>query len=457
MDRRNFLQGLGSVAVTGALAEQASAAFPTGRLVSNKPLSSKPVVKVCGIGSGGSNIVNHLMAMGVEGVTEYVCIAADKSDLDRCTAHGKLLIGHGDSDKRSTARKLMNPLGIRALLDGANVVVLIAGLGGDAEATIATYVASHARKSGQQVASLLLMPFHQDIDKEIGARHGMVSPQISSHVSMVISTEAIRASLGHQRTMAEYLAATDNAVLRALQAILAMTTSGPGLLRAAPEEASRASARIHAAELLREVERCAVETEVAIYELKWAAGSLREEMSNLEGATNNHYLASDAFHSSQADVYAANASIRSLEVSERAVESQAKLRAMVAERDQMARTLRERREVLESAAGELARRISNSRVWKSHIERARELISWWSEDLKERFSELKSSATRIGDERDVSKSVAHATTVLVRANSALRDVEVSKLVQAVEKNLSAPSKVRMREEIAWAGISGPPI
>ncbi len=436
MDRRNFLQGLGSVAVTGVLAEQASATIPAGTLVSNGPLSSKPVVKVCGIGSGGSNIVNHLMATGVEGVTEYACIAADKSDLDRCTAQGKLLIGHGDSDKRSTARKLMNPLGIRALLDGAKVVVLIAGLGGDAEATIATYVASHARKSGQQVASLLLMPFHQDIDKEIGARHGMVSPQISSHVSMVISTEAIRASLGHQRTMAEYLAATDNAVLRALQAILAMTTSEPGLLHAAPEEASLASARVYAAELLREVERCAVETEVAIYEMKSAASSLREEMSNLEGATRDHYLASDAFHSSQADLYEADANVRRMEFSERAVDSQTTLRSMAGEREQMVRTLMERRETLECAASELTRRNHNCRVWKSHIERARESISGWSEDLGERVSELKSSATLLGDDPEVPKAIAHADTVLARGESALGDIEIAKLLQGVEMDLA---------------------
>jgi hypothetical protein len=348
-------------------------------------------------------------------------------------------------------------LGIRALLDGANVVVLIAGLGGDAEAEIATDVCVYARKAGLQVASLLLMPFHQDLDKEIGARHGMVLPQTNSHVSMVISTEAIQASLGHQRTMAEYLAATDNAVLRALQAILAMTTSGPGLLRAAPEEASRASARIYAAELLREVERCAVETEVAIYELKSAVGSLREEAAHLESATNEHYLASDAFHAAQADVYLANAKVRRMNFSAKGFESHTDLKAMLAEREQKVRTLQASRTVVECAADELTRLSYNCRAFKSNIEHASESVSWWSEDLAARLSELKNYATLIGNDPDLPKATTHVATVLARAESALQDIEITKLVQVAEKNLSGTSKMEMCGAKAWNGMQSTPI
>lgn len=439
MDRRNFLQGLGSVAVTGALAEHASAAFPVNKLVPDKSSPTKPVVKVCGVGAGGSNIVNHLMATGVEGVTEYVCIAADESDLDRCTAHRKLLVEHGEkySPNRSVASKFTKPSEIEALLDSADVVIVIAGLGGDTEAEIAIRVISLARKSGQQVASLLLMPFfHGGIDDEIRVRNGMALPQVGSHVSMVISTEAIQCSLGHQRTMAEFLAATDNAVLRSLQAILAMTTSGPGLLHPAPEEANLARAKVYAAELLKEVQRCAIETEVAIYEMKSAASSLQEEISGLECATNDHYLASDAFHSSQADVYAANARLRRMEFSGKGFESQASLQVMLADREQMMQTLQEHRYALMRAADELTRLDCNCRAWERNIRRTRESVSWWSEDLTERLAELKTYAALIENSPDVPKSIAHATTVLARAENALGDVEIAKLVQGVEKDLT---------------------
>lgn len=437
MDRRNFLQGLGSVAVTGALSEQASAAFPVSKLESHRPSPTRPVVKVCGAGTGGSNIVNHLMAIGIDGVTEYVCIAADESDLARCTARRKLLVGHGDyAPSRSVASRLTKRSETVALLGGADVVVLIAGLGGDDDAAIATHVASCARKSGQQVATLLLMPFHHDIDKEVGARQGMVLPQVHSHVSMVISTEAIRDSLGHQQTMAEFMAATDNAVLRSLQAIIAMTTSGPGLLHAAPEEAGLASAKIYAAELVREVKRCAIETEVAIYEMKSAASSLREEISGLESAANDHYLASDAFHSAQADVYAANARVRGIEFEGKGFESQANLKAMMADREHMIQTLQERRDVLERAADELRRLDYNCRVWEQNIKRSRESVAGWSEDLKQRLAELTAYAGPIESDPDVPKSIVHATAVLDRAESALGDIEIAKLIAGVKKDLA---------------------
>lgn len=437
MDRRNFLQGLGSVAVTGALAEQASTAFPASKPESRSPTPTRPVVKVCGVGAGGSKIVNRLMAIGVEGVTEYACIAADESDLARCTAHRKLLVGHGDySSNRSVASRLAKPWETVALLDGADVVVLIAGLGGDDDAAIATDVVFRARKSGRQVASLLLMPFHHDIDKDIGARRGMELPQMNSHVSMVISTGAIRDGLGHRQTKAEFLAATDYAVLRSLQAILAMTATGLGLLQAAPEEAGLASAKIYAAELLREVTIWAIETEVTISEMRSSASSLRAEMSNLESATSNHYLAYDAFHSSQADVYAANARVSRIEFAVKGFESQANLKAMLADREQMMQTLQERRDVLERAADELTRLDYNCRAWGRNIKRSREFVAVWSEDLKQRLAELTACARLIDSDPEMPKSIAHATAVLDRAESALGDIEIEKLVSGVEEYLA---------------------
>lgn len=438
MDRRNFLQGIASVAVASAIVEHASATIPDQMIAPDRTLPRMPVVTVCGVGAGGCKIINHLMVMDVEGVTEYVCVATDKSDLDNCAANRKLLVGHGDYLSKGTlASRRANLLEIRALLDGADVVIVIAGLGGDAEAEIATDVANCSGKSGQQVASLLLMPFfYGGIDSEIGARHGMILPQINSHVSMVISTEAIRGSLGHMRPMAEYLAVTDNAVLRALRAMVAMTTSGQGLLNPATAAVSHASAGIYAAELLREAKRCAVETEVALYEMKAAASSLREENRSRENLTDDHYVASEALHSSMANVFEGNAKVTRLELAGSSVESLAELKAARTELDSMERVLKVRQGVLEETNSELVRRIENCSAWETNIKRSRESILVWSESLAESLSELKSSAMLIGHDPDVSRSIAHATAVLADAKTALGDVEIARLVHSVEMNLA---------------------
>jgi hypothetical protein len=439
MDRRNFLQGLGSVAVTGALAEQAGAALPVGQVAPETPALRKSFVRVCGVGAGGSTMVNHLMAMGAEGVNEYVCVTTSPADLDTSKASRKLLVGHGKeySTESPAEVRRRNRGEIQALLDGGDVVVVIAGPGSEAEAVITTDVVSTARMSGQQAASLLLMPiYRRDTDNEMGESSGMLAARTNSHVSMVISTEAIQASLGHQGTMAEFLAATDNTALRALRAILAMTSSGEGLLHATPEGTSHASAKIYAAELLREVTRCAREIELAICEMKSSADSLREEAAHLESATNEHYLASDAFHSAQADMYLANAKVRRMEFSGKGFESHTDLKGMLADREQKVRTLQARRTVVECAADELTRLSYNCRALKSNIEHVRESVSYWSEDLTARLSELKNSATLIGNDSDLPKAITHATTVLARAESVLGDIEIAKLVQGVEKDLA---------------------
>lgn len=437
MDRRNFIQSIGGVAVAGTLADSASAALGVNQVAPSGTRTSNLLLKICGIGTGGCNIVNHLMAMGVAGVAEYVCIAMDRIDHDRCTAHRKLFVDSGQTPDGSEVVALKNSAEFAALLHGADVVLMIAGLGGDAEERITSYAGWYAKKLGLQVASVLVMPFfHRGIDDEMGARHGMVGPQVHSHVSMVVSTESIYARLGLQRTMAEELAAVDHAIFRAVQTMVYMTTSGPGMVHAAPEEANHASARIYATELFRDMRRCAVETEVAIYEMKSVANSLREAISNLKTATDDHHLAAETFHCIQAEVYSANAAIKQMESQERTIESQANLIAAMTDREQLIRTLKECRGVLESAAGELAQWNHNCRHGKSEIERTRESITWWSGDLRERLTELRQFGAFIEHEPEVLKEIGRATTVLAGAESALGDIEIARLVQGVDENLA---------------------
>lgn len=437
MDRRNFIQGIGSAAIAGTLVQPASAALGVNQVAPSGTRTSNLLLKICGIGTGGCNIINHLMAMGVAGVAEYVCIAMDRIDHDRCTAHRKLFVDSGQTPDGSEVVALKNSGEFAALLQGADVVLMIAGLGGDAEERITSYAGGYAKKLGLQVASVLVMPFfHRGIDDEMGARHGMVGPQVHSHVSMVVSTESIYASLGLQRTMAEELAAVDHAIFRAVQTIVYMTTSGPGMVHAAPEEANHASARIYATELFRDMRRCAVETEVAIYEMKSVANSLREAISNLKTATDDHHLAAEAFHYIQVDVFAANAAITRMESWERTTETQADLIAAMNDREQLIRTLNERRKVLAYAAGELGAWNYNCRHGKSEIERTREAITWWSGNLQERLTELRQFGAFIEHEPEVPTEIDRATNVLVHAKDALGDIEIARLVKGVEEDLA---------------------
>lgn len=183
------------------------------------------------------------------------------------------------------------------------------------------------------------------------------------------------------------------------------------------------------------MKRGTVETEVALYEMKSVANGLREAVSNLKTATDGHHLAAEAFHCIQADVFAANAATIRMESRERTIETQADLIAAMNDREQLIRTLNERRKVLECAAGELRVWNHNCRHGKSEIERTREAITWWSRELSNRLTELGKCGPFIEHEPEVLAEIDRATTVLARAENALGDIEIARLVQGVDENL----------------------
>jgi len=243
MDRRHFLQGFGTVALVGASPDRANPSLLADRPAPDIHSQKKPVVKVCGVGDSGCTIVGNLIAIGFKHVTEYFCVTNNKAALDSGSAHRTLLIDNNElsSSQHAGAFSCATRKEIGVLVDGADTVIVIAGFGGDVEARIATHVACIARLSGTQVASILLMPFfHPRGGHGLGARHDMLMPQINSHVSMVISTEALGGSLGQQGTPAELQAVSDRAVVQSLKVVLAMTTTGPSPFFAANEESADA-------------------------------------------------------------------------------------------------------------------------------------------------------------------------------------------------------------------------
>ena len=51
-------------------------------------------IRVAGVGGGGSNVVNHMMALGANGV-DFIVVNTDKQALNASTANHKVQIGAG--------------------------------------------------------------------------------------------------------------------------------------------------------------------------------------------------------------------------------------------------------------------------------------------------------------------------------------------------------------------------
>ncbi len=146
----------------------------TQRVKSKKNTSPKPgktsgttIIKVVGVGGGGSNAVSRMMNGERPRGVEFIAINTDAQDLDYATAQKKLYIG------KALTRGLgagMNPeIGKQAAeenrseigeaLEGADIVFITAGMGGGTGTGAAPVIAEIAKEKGILTLAVVTKPF----------------------------------------------------------------------------------------------------------------------------------------------------------------------------------------------------------------------------------------------------------------------------------------------------------
>ncbi len=124
------------------------------------------VIKVIGVGGGGSNAVNRMIEAGIHGV-EFIAMNTDIQVLDRSAASRKVQLGNsltrglgagGDPEVgRASAEESKNE--IRKVLEGADMVFLTAGMGGGTGTGAAPVIADIAREIGSLAVAIVTKPF----------------------------------------------------------------------------------------------------------------------------------------------------------------------------------------------------------------------------------------------------------------------------------------------------------
>ena len=160
----------------------------------------KPAIKVIGIGRAGSDAVSRVYREARSGV-EYYCLNTDQHHLERCPVPNKILLGPelirgvgsdgypeiGRQAAEETQREL------RQIVKGADLVVIVAGLGGGTGTGAAPVVAAMAKESGAHVAAIVTEPFsfeavdrHESARKSLGLLREIVdTPLVISHVELM--------------------------------------------------------------------------------------------------------------------------------------------------------------------------------------------------------------------------------------------------------------------------------
>ena len=129
--------------------------------------SGQAVIKVIGVGGGGSNAVNRMIEAGLTGV-EFIVVNTDKQALDASQAEQKIQVGTGVTSGLGAGG---NPeVGHRSaeesrdeIVDAiakADLVFVTAGMGGGTGTGAAPVIAEVAKQSGALTVAVVTKPFN---------------------------------------------------------------------------------------------------------------------------------------------------------------------------------------------------------------------------------------------------------------------------------------------------------
>ncbi|MFN3603143.1 MAG: cell division protein FtsZ [Leptonema sp. (in: bacteria)] len=154
--------------------------------------TSPTIIKVVGVGGGGSNAVNRMIHMGMNQV-EFIVINTDEQALKVSNAPIKLAIGKkvtmgmgagGDPEIGLKSAK-EDKEKIAKVLDGADMVFVTAGMGGGTGTGAAPVVAEIAKSLGALTVGVVTVPFSfEGKVREKNARLGIEA--LKQHVDTLI-------------------------------------------------------------------------------------------------------------------------------------------------------------------------------------------------------------------------------------------------------------------------------
>lgn len=195
------------------------------------------VIKVIGVGGGGGNAIEHMVAAGIEGV-EFICANTDAQALKNSSARTVLQLGTsvtkglgaGANPDVGRQAALEDIDRIREVIQGADMVFITAGMGGGTGTGGVPVVAEVAKELGALTVAVVTRPFPFEGRKRmLLAEQGIAA--LRQHVDSLITipNEKLLTVLGKGVTLLEAFKAANNVLLGAVEGIARLITC-PGLI-----------------------------------------------------------------------------------------------------------------------------------------------------------------------------------------------------------------------------------
>ncbi len=194
-------------------------------------------IKVIGVGGGGSNAVNRMIAAGVSGV-EFWTMNTDSQALALAHSERRLQIGSkltrglGAGGNPSIGEKAAEESRdeIMAALNGADMVFVTAGMGGGTGTGAAPVVAQIARQIGALTVGVVTRPFgFEGKRRKTQADEGIKALKENVDALIIIPNDKILQVVDKKASMQDALVVADGVLRQGVQGISNIITI-PGLI-----------------------------------------------------------------------------------------------------------------------------------------------------------------------------------------------------------------------------------
>ncbi|MCL4315209.1 MAG: cell division protein FtsZ [Candidatus Thermoplasmatota archaeon] len=193
--------------------------------------ASQALIKVFGVGGGGSNTINRLFKKAIPGVDLIAC-NTDARHLRRIRSNYKILLGEnvtkgwgtggdpraGEAAARESEQEILN------YMQGGEIVFVTTGLGGGTGTGAAPVIASIAKEHGAITISVVTMPFETEgKERERNALVGYRKLKQASDTVIAIPNEKLL-KVNPDVPFEQGFEAIDEIVIKAISAVTEVIT-----------------------------------------------------------------------------------------------------------------------------------------------------------------------------------------------------------------------------------------
>jgi cell division protein FtsZ len=189
-------------------------------------------LRVVGVGGGGGNAINRMIAAGVKGV-QFLAANTDCQALQANQAPIKLQLGAkltqglgaGGNPEIGRSAALEDTESIVNALSGGDMVFVTAGMGGGTGSGGGPIIANLAREMGALVVAVVTMPFSfEGRQRRLQAEEGLANLRQMVDTVITIPNDKLLHTVGRETRLSDAFALADDILRQAVQGISDLIT-----------------------------------------------------------------------------------------------------------------------------------------------------------------------------------------------------------------------------------------